>query len=342
MGMRAVRPDCPESPDLYRTHKKHVHVLGGYRAPSTANDQDVGHVAVVEDDPRCTFVLRRGEDDDGERIDWLLAFRKFRLTHPDIYHFVAFWCDRRLASIASQDAGFYYGLANPAKGINWKPDVPTHRKGWGTRRLQAFMYFDADDDATLLQEIGHHWMAYTGFKYRREERAAHYDLLRHDCAHWSSYFDNDRSPMDYDDSDLPDGASVDWTDHGDGTFTTHRVRRGQFAYCNLDLYLMGLIPPGEVGEFYLIGDPRRRGRKGEVRGKRVTLTVQNIVLANGKRRPSSEDSPKRFKIAFVLLTREARRAATRVRHVNRIRERFAQIFRKATGGRAEVDTRLSP
>jgi len=339
--MRHDPPDSTEYVDYFRVHQRHLPALGR-DAPSVAKDRDIGQVAVVEDDPLCTFVLKRGEDDDGERIDWLLAYRKFRLTHPDVYDFVAFWCDHRLRKLVSGVAGFYYGLGNPAKGINWKPDTPTRRRGWGTRRLQAFMYFDAEDDATLLQEIGHHWMAFAGFKYSRREQTPHLDLLRKDCIHWSSYFDDDRSPMDYDDSDLSNGASIDWEDNGDGTFTARRVKQGQFAYCNLDLYLMGLIRPEDVGEFYFIRNPRPRRRMGTVKGTRVTVGIRNVILANGTRRPDADRSPKRFNVAFVLLTTDSRRAAARARHIDRVRKHFARIFRKATGGRAEVDTRLVP
>jgi len=138
-------------------------------------------------------------------------------------------------------------LANPARGINWEACLAKGRRGWGTRRLQAFHYFIREDDAALMQEVGHHWGAYAGFKTSPGDRQVRFDYcLGNEPGHWSSYFDDDRSPMDYDESELslPIGVSADWVENGDGTFTRRPVRQGGYAFCNLDLYLMGLIPPG--------------------------------------------------------------------------------------------------
>ena len=323
--------------DYAKIHREHLRALGRRPRLSTANDRDLGNVAIIEDDPNRTFILEERKD-----VDWVGAYRKFRLTHPDIYHFVTFWSDATF-EVDCDCGAFYCGLVNPAKGINWSACMPQGRRGWGTRRLQAFMYFIREDDAALLQEIGHHWMAYTGFKEQRTQPTVSYEIcLGNEPGHWSSYLDDDRSPMDYDESvlGLPGGVSVDWVDNGDGTFTPRRVGQGQYVFSNLDLYLMGLLRPEQVGEFYFIRNPRRQG--AVYRGARETLTVQNIIWANGRRRPTSAASPKRFRNAFVLLTRDASRAESRARHVDDIRERFTRIFRDGTGGRAEMDTTLAP
>jgi hypothetical protein len=322
--------------DYAKIHQEHRRAIGRRRAISTANDRDIGNVAVVEDDPNQSFILTDRKD-----VDWVGAYRKFRLTHPDIYHFVTFWSDVTF-EIDCDCGAFYCGLVNPARGINWSACIPGGRRGWGTRRLQAFMYFIREDDAALLQEIGHHWMAYTGFKDERTHRTVSYEIcLDNEPGHWSSYFDDDRSPMDYDELvlRLPGGVSVDWVDNGDGTFTPRQVGQGEYAYAHLDLYLMGLIPPEDVGEFYLIRNPRRQGNL--IRGTPKMLTIEKIIWANGRRSPTVVRSPKRFKNAFVLLTRDANQAEARAHHIDQIRERFTRIFREATGGRAEVDTTLA-
>lgn len=322
--------------DYVKIHREHLQAIRRRRA-STVNDRDVGNVAVVEDDPNHTFILPQRRD-----VDWVGAYKKFRQTHPDIYDFVTFWSDDSFA-VDCDCGAFYCGIVNRAKGINWEACMAGGRSGWSTRKLQAFMYFIREDDAALLQEIGHHWMAYTGFKYRQNDATTSYEIcLDNEPGHWSSTFDDDRSPMDYDESEmkLPGGVSIDWIDSGDGTFTAQQVKQGQYGYCNLDLYLMGLIPARDVGQFYFIRNLRRQS--GVVKGTGQALTVQNIRWANGSRRPTVRKSQKRFKNAFVLLTRDASQAVARARHIDRIRERFSQIFRQATGGRAEVDTTLAP
>ncbi|MBI2752875.1 MAG: hypothetical protein HYX46_05095 [Betaproteobacteria bacterium] len=301
--------------------------------PSTARDRVIGNVAVIEDDPNHSFILSARKD-----VDWVAAYKKFRLTHEDQYDFVTFWSD---FEVNCECGAFYCGLVNPAKGINWEACLPGGRAGWGSQRLLGFMYFIRDDDAALLQEIGHHWMAYTGFKTKPTDKRASYRIcLDNQPGHWSSYFDDDASPMDYDESelDLPTGVSVDWGDNDDGTFTPRRVGQGQYRFCNLDLYLMGLIPPEEVGNFYLIRNPRRVG--GKIRGTRVTLNVNNIIWANGTRRPSVAKSPKSFTNAFVLLTKNASQATALARKIDHVRERYTAAFAAATGNRAHVSTTL--
>jgi len=319
--------------DHLKIHREHVKATGGPRRPSSAQDADIGQIAVVEDDPHRTFRMA------GDDVDWIGAYRKFRLTHPDIYDFVTFWSD---FPVECDCGAFYCGLANPARGIGWEACLAMGRRGWGTRRLQAFHYFIREDDAALLQEVGHHWAAYAGFKTSPRDRRVRFDhCLENEPGHWSSYFDDDRSPMDYDESELklPSGVSADWMDNGDGTFTRRPVRQGDYAFCNLDLYLMGLIPPEEVGESYYIRQPQGRG--GTIRGRRKALTIQNVIWANGARRPSADRSPRRFRQAFVLLTKGASQAKERARHLDGLRQRYERIFRDATGGRAEVDTRLT-
>ncbi len=301
--------------------------------PSTAHDRDIGNIAVIEDDPNHSFIIPRKRD-----VDWVAAYKKFRLTHEDKFDFATFWSD---FEVDCECGAFYCGLVNPTKGINWSACIPGGRAGWGSNRLLGFMYFVRDDDAALLQEIGHHWMAYTGFKYKPTDKRVSYEIcLDNQPGHWSSHFDDDASPMDYDESELglPSGVSVDWLDNGDGTFAPKRVGQGQYLFCNLDLYLMGLVPPKEVGDFFLIKNPRKVG--GKIRGERVTLNVNNIIWANGRRRPSAAKSPTSFTNAFVLLTKDATKATARARKIDRVRERYTAAFAAATSDRAQIITTL--
>jgi len=319
--------------DYVKVHRELVKAHAVKAPPSTAHDRDIGNVAVVQDDPKNSFIIPAKKD-----VDWVGAYTKFRQTHADNYDFVTFWSD---FDVNCDCGAFYCGLVNPTKGINWSACIAGGRAGWGSKRLLGFMYFIREDDAALLQEIGHHWMAYTGFKSTATDSQVHYDIcLGNQPGHWSSYFDDDASPMDYDESELrlPPGESVDWKDNGDGTFTPQRIGQGQYRYCNLDLYLMGLIPPDQVGDFFFIKKPRKAG--GKIRGTRVTLNVNNIIWANGKRRPSSAKSPKSFTNAFVLLTTDASKAAKRAQEIDAVRQRYTTAFAAATGNRAQIVTAL--
>ena len=98
--------------DHLKVHREHVKATGGPRRPSSAHDVDIGQIAVIEDDPHRTFRMA------GDDVDWIGAYRKFRLTHPDIYDFVTFWSD---FPVECDCGAFYCGLANPARGINGRP-----------------------------------------------------------------------------------------------------------------------------------------------------------------------------------------------------------------------------
>ena len=319
--------------DYLKIHKELERARPTKVPPSTTHDRDIGNVAVIEDDPDHSFIIPAKKD-----VDWVGAYKKFRMTHPDNYDFVTFWSD---FEVACDCGAFYCGLVNPTKGINWSACIAGGRAGWNSKRLLGFMYFVRDDDAALLQEIGHHWMAYTGFKYNKTDKRASYEIcLDNEPGHWSSYFDDDASPMDYDELELglPAGVSVDWVDKGNGTFTPKHIRQGQYRYSNLDLYLMGLIGSKDVGDFFFINNPRRVGNK--IRGTRITLNVQNIIWANGRRRPSEANSPKSFTNAFILLTKNASTATARARVIDKIRRRLTETFAIATGNRALLITTL--
>ena len=319
--------------DYVKLHKELAKASPTKAPPSTVHDRNIGNVAVIEDDPSHSFIIPAKKD-----VDWVSAFQKFRLTHPDNYDFVTFWSD---FEVDCSCGAFYCGLVNPTKGVNWSACIAGGRAGWNSQRLFGFMYFIRDDDAALLQEIGHHWMAYTGFKYKKTDAQVSYEIcLGHEPGHWSSFFDDDASPMDYDESELglPSGVSLDWVDNGDGTFTPKHIGPGQYHYSNLDLYLMGLIPSKDVGEFFFIKNPKKVG--GKIRGTRVTLNVKNIIWANGTRRPSEAKSPKSFKNAFILLTKNASTATPQAQKIDAVRQHLTEVFAAATDNRAQLITTL--
>ncbi len=66
---------------------------------------------MIEDDPQRSF--RTAGDD----VDWIGAYRKFRLTHPDIYDFVTFWSD---FPVECGCGAFYSGAAiSMTIGLPW-------------------------------------------------------------------------------------------------------------------------------------------------------------------------------------------------------------------------------
>ena len=311
--------------------------------PDTSSDVDEGNIAIIVDDPASSFIIP-----SRNAIDWAHAYNKFREKHPDIYDFVTFWAPD--LGVDCECGAFYSPLENNVQGINWDRywRGGPGRSGWNTNKLQAFHFFIRHDDFTLLQEMGHHWGALAGFNENETDTQVHYDhLLGNKPGHWDSYMDDDHSPMDYDDYSpahggerwVISGRSVDWTDNKDGTFTRHKVSPGQFVFCDLDLYLMGLIPPSKVKPFFYIKNPT--GSFETISGEAKYVTIQNIIWANGERRPDSSSSQKTFKQAFVVLTKDADNVKAFARSLDPLRKRYNKIFYYATRYLAKVDTTLS-
>jgi len=149
--------------------------------------------------------------------------------------------------------------------------------------------------------------------------------------HWTANFDDDKSLMDYD--------SHDWVEDSNGNFRKVSLSSEERTYCNLDLYLMGLLDWTEVGDFsLLINLTNISGNLYSATKKR--LTAQNIDWAEGSRIPSVSTSQKLFKTAFVVLTKSFDSVHDLVDKTDFLRMRFEEDFYDATKNLAKVDTTL--
>jgi len=82
------------------------------------------------------------------------------------------------------------------------------------------------------------------------------------------------------------------------------------VFSDFDLYLMGALPPGQVGENIVISDPTQAafvmthcdGRL--YTGPFSMLTVQDVINVEGARIPDSNGSKKQFRLATILMTRD--------------------------------------
>ena len=143
---------------------------------------------------------------------------------------------------------------------------------------------------TWGQESGHRWMVFMRFRDRRNGTMSD-AMLGRACSHYNRFLDSGGSVHD----------GFDWKDNGNGTFTADE--RFGYRYGDLDLYGMGLLAPDELPPFFLIDDiPGYRhvpcglydmtpGRPlgMTVQGTRVDITIDDIIAANGRRIPSSDE-----------------------------------------------------
>src|SRR5688572_119918 len=164
-------------------------------------------------------------------------------------------------------AAFYSPLANDIDGLGYGehlseqtgqsfPDTFDFSPDTTSGIVVANHYFGYLSDPWFLplvigQELGHKWCCFL-----RESAGAMspHELLGRDRSHWSYFLETGSSPME--------GNSWTW-DGGNGftTFTADVYQDGNFItpFSELDLYLMGLLPPSEVDPFALIQSPNVGG-----------------------------------------------------------------------------------
>lgn len=74
------------------------------------------------------------------------------------------------------------------------------------------------------------------------------------------------------------------------------------AYATLELYLMGLASPDEIGPIQIAMSPMSRSLFEFQAEGLVDITIEDIIVGNGERIPSIGDAPSAFTIDFLILT----------------------------------------
>jgi len=282
------------------------------------------------------------------QLDTVEVARKFYQTHPDNYDQLIIWTDTRVV-----DDAFAYEVtvANEVRGIGLS-QFDASRDFGSAGRLRSYAVMDwigkypedplqtflgENNTVSLLgQEVGHRWLAFLEFRDYRGERSE--ALLGRDQAHWSFFMDSDASVME--------GNDIE--DLGGGSFrTTAAVRR----YSRLDQYVMGLIPASQVPLFFYVDNPVNvaGGREADsaprvgvtFNGTRRDVLIEDIIAINGPRFPSSVDSPRVHRQAFVFVVGQGRsQDDAQIAKVDRIRRAWETFFDQATEGRMRAQTTL--
>ncbi len=318
--------------------KRHEHRLLPieYGHPVTVTDADIPealtteNVALVEmGGTRFTALV----GSDFRLADWIAAFDVVKSRYGDCFDFVVFFTDPRLPRIPY--SGYHRGIYSEVTGIN--RSTYNSRAAWGSDRLQSQVWMGRFSLGTLLQEVGHRWGAFV--RYRMSPTGARQsELMLPGGGHWARPFDDGDSPMDYDEE-----RHIRLTIN---TWLREPIAGFEFSYSNLDLYIMGLMEPRQVGIFTLIRNyrefgPALPGGRQLVRGNARNLRIRNVVWAEGQRVPDMSESQKAFRAAFVVVTRDATRLDELfVKKVEVLRQQLERYFAVATHRRACVDTRL--
>jgi len=290
-----------------------------------------------------------GERFASEReLDLVAVSRRFLSVHPDEFDSLVVFTDIPLLHGAF---AIESPVRNAIRGLN-TPVFDASREHGSAGRLQSIEMMDLlskwpDDPlrrfrgenstlSILGQEVGHRWLSFLEFRDHTGQRSD--ALLGRDRAHWSFFFDSDASVVE--------GNDIE--DLGDGSFrTVGAVER----YSLLDQYAMGLVEASEVPPFFYVENPvevtppRDRDsapRRGVTfRGTRRDVSIDDVIAVLGRRSPSSADSPRTWRQAFLYVVTSGRPIEpSEVEKVDRIRLAWEQFFSRATDSRMQSITSL--
>ncbi len=205
--------------------------------------------------------------------------------------------------------------------------------------------------AQIGHELGHRWSTRSRAIVNGdtiELRGEHVPWAMSGAAHWPGGL-HAPSPFPY--GDGPHEGSVMggavYQDNGDGTFTV--LDRGSMqpasGFSYLELYLIGVLAPEDVPDFFLLRNTRPVGqddqRRQIVRADKIDITIQDIIAHNGPRVPAFEDAPKDFSTAFVAVVLPGQRPSPELlERTDAIRRQWIHYWTRVTGGVATMSTKL--
>ena len=190
----------------------------------------------------------------------------------------------------------------------------------------------------VAHEAIHRWAVHLRFRNPRSGRIE--SLTDDGCrCHWSNWLHapvahpvwRDFADQPYPEASIMGGAL--WLDHGDGTFTWQGSGSWKAAGLSaLDLYVMGMIPPEEVGPTFLLRDVVETSTRGRYRATKVPVRIEDIVAAMGPRVPDASEQRRVFRLGVYLL-HEGDRAprADLLARSRSITDAVARYFPAATG-----------
>ena len=323
----------------------------GITALPTTQSYDRGDIAVLEDDGTLLYPVGAKYEADEVAIA-----RAFYRTHGDDYDFLCIYVASAVPFQIFGGRAFAYeeNVVSDVAGIGlglWDYSLDFGSGGrlrsllmlntlaaYPSDPWQDFIVSNHTLDV-LAHEAGHRWSAFVQVDSLGQ---AGYGLLGAGLAHWNFYFDDDASML----------GGNDWADNGDGSWTTaHATER----YGPLEMYLMGLAGPEEVGALPVLEDPFACAPPANYTrahhplvgvtcsGRPYTFTIADVIAANGPRVPDAAASPKHHRFAFVLvIANGAVPAPADLDKLNTIRTLWPAYFSQLTSGRATADVTLAP
>lgn len=187
-------------------------------------------------------------------------------------------------------------------------------------------------------EMGHRWAAFVTAKVNGE-------TIQLGPVHWAMGL---QAPAAFP-YQRPTEASIMgggvWQDNFDGTFTQldDNYYVPATGYSCLDLYLMGLIAPSEVPDFFILRNLKLVGHDANghpiFKADRTKVTIQDVIAAEGPREPDVDHAQKHFNTGIVLVVEHGRTPSQElIDRATGISQRWIDFWTTTTGHRATMTT----
>lgn len=199
-------------------------------------------------------------------------------------------------------------------------------------KLPPYMYAISQ----IAHEMGHRWGAFVSAKVGGE-------TIPLGPTHWARGLQA-RVAFPY---QRPLEASIMgggvWQDNFDQTYTQldddYYVPATGWSY--LDLYLMGLISPAEVPDFFILRNlvPGGKDANGHpiFKADRTKVTIQDVIAAEGERVPSVDKSQRQFNTGMVMVVQHGLKPSSElIERTTGIRKQWIDYFSVTTGRRASM------
>lgn len=199
-------------------------------------------------------------------------------------------------------------------------------------RIPPYMYAMSQ----IGHEMGHRWGAFVSAKVGGE-------TIPLGPTHWARGLQA-RVAFPY---QRPIEASIMgggvWQDNFDGTYTQldddYYVPATGWSY--LDLYLMGLISPAEVPDFFILRNLTPAGKDANghpiFKADRTKVTIQDVIAAEGERLPGVDKSQRQFNTGMVMVVQHGEKPSSElIERTNGIRNQWIEYFSITTGHRASM------
>jgi hypothetical protein len=199
-------------------------------------------------------------------------------------------------------------------------------------RIPAFDYALSQ----LGHEMGHRWSAFVSARVGEE-------MIPLGPTHWARGL---HAPAPYPFQRPIEASAMGggvWQDNRDGTFTQldddYYVPATGYSY--LDLYLMGLLAPTEVPDFFILRNLDEAGRDANGRpvfnAERSRITIAHVIAVEGQRQPDVDHSQKQFNTGMVMVVEHGKKPSGElIERVDGIRRAWIDYFATVTGHRASM------